>query len=529
MNGYFQIITDDKGTSIRLIPPTDGGNAVGIKEVSGYLTKNKIPYDLKTLNNEIVSLSDSERVLFLSPDKIMPVSESCNLYMTPDRMTVTARFFPASEGGRTYNKEDIYSELRLNKVVKGVDDEALDKFIANKQFCTDIIVAKGRPTKEGHDAKIEYHFPTDNKIKPKLLEDGTVDFKNLNVVNHCKAGDLLAELIPEDRGEPGEDVCGNVIKPHDVRRMVLSFGRNIQISEDKRKIYSMVNGHVSYVDGKVFVADVLEVENVDNSTGNLTYEGNIKINGTVCSNFSVKCNGNIEVSGIVEGAELEAGGNIILARGINGMGKGRLKAGGNIVAKFLENCTAESGGYIETDSILHSNVQAKTEINVMSKKGFITGGSVTATNCIRVKTLGSPMGALTEVSVGVDPIVINHYHELTEEIETLQKNLKISIPVLDASKKKLASGVKFLPEQIKQLQTLALQVKENQEKLNSDVMELEGIKEVMDSGTRSSIEVFGEVYAGTKVTISDSGMIIKDSFKYCRFTKEQGTVKIGPL
>lgn len=528
MNGYFQIIADDMGVKVKLVPPTDNGKPLGIKELTSYLTREKIPFDLKSLNSELESLKE-EKIVFLSPDKIMPISESSMIVVSPDRMTVTARFYPASSNGRAYVKDDVLSDLRINKVTYGIDDAVIDDYIANKQYCTDYIIAKGTPTREGKDAFITYYFPTDNKIKPTLKEDGSVDFFNLNILNHVKAGDVLAVLTPEDRGEPGNDVLGNVIKPHDVKRTTLSFGLNIELSEDRKTITSKVNGHVSLVNGKVFVADVLEVENVDNSTGNIEYEGNVKINGNVCSNFSVKAKGNVEVKGIVEGALIESGSNIILARGINGMGKGVLKADGNIVAKFLENCKAEAGGYIETESILHSKVQARTEVTVVGKKGFITGGSVTATNGIKVKTLGSAMGALTEVSVGVDPLVINRYADLNKEIQEAQKNLKVMLPVLDATKQKLAAGVKLLPEQVKKVQELAVSVKALQTKITDNIKEMETLKEVMDGGSQSYIEVTGEVYAGTNITISDVSMIVKSSWSYCRFVREKGVVTMKPL
>ena len=47
-----------------------------------------------------------------------------------------------------------------------------------------------------------------------------------------------------------------------------------------------------------------------------------------------------------------------------GMGKGKLQAGGNIIAKFLENVEASAGGYVQTESILHSNVSAEKYIDV---------------------------------------------------------------------------------------------------------------------------------------------------------------------
>ena len=38
-----------------------------------------------------------------------------------------------------------------------------------------------------------------------------------------KAGDVLAVLTPEDRGDPGLDLMGNVIKPRDVKKLRLKF------------------------------------------------------------------------------------------------------------------------------------------------------------------------------------------------------------------------------------------------------------------------------------------------------------------
>ena len=529
MNGYFKLLSDDSGTKIKIFAPTDGGEIVSIKECISYLQHQNIPFDIKALNDSIANLKEGETSLFLTPNKIMPVAESSFVIVSADKMTATVRFYPASNGGREYVADDVYSDLRVNKVVNGYDEAAIAEYIGNKKYCTDYILAKGKAPREGKDASIEYKFPTDNKIRPTLNEDGSVDFFNLNVVNHCKAGDVLAVLTPEDRGDPGLDLMGNVIKPRDVRRHVLQYGLNIDINEDRTILTSKVNGHVSLVGGKVFVADVLEVENVDNSTGNLTYEGNIKINGNVCSNFKVTCNGNIEVKGAVEGAVLEAGGNIILSRGMNGVGKGLIKAGGNVIAKYLENCTVEAGGYVETEAIMHSTVQAKTEVNVVSRKGFISGSKVAATNCIRVKTLGTAMGSDTDVTVGIDPAVTNRYAELSKELTEVQKQLKVMLPVLDASKKKIETGVKLGPEQIKQLQALAINVKKLQETATEDAKELEMLKETMDEGVSAKVEVSGEVFAGTKITISDATMIVKNPFKYCRFTKENGSVKMGPL
>ena len=526
MNPYFQVIINDSGTFLKLIPGDSG--LPSIQEAMNYLDAKKVPYDVGVLG-AFFKQGDPEKLIPLSKNRIYAVPEGSIIRISEDKMTATARFYPASTGGKSISKEDIYSECRLAKVVYGIDDKVIDQFLADKKYATDYIIAKGTPVVEGTDASIEYHFNTNNKVRPTLNEDGTVDFFNLNLVNHCTEGMVLATLHPEVRGTAGTDVFGTILKPRDVRRASLQFGLNIELSEDKCTITSKVNGHVNLVGNKVFVSDVMQVNNVDNSTGNIEYQGNVLVEGDVNSNFSIRTSGDVEVRGVVEGAYIEAGGNIILVRGINGMGKGTLKAGGNIISKYMENCIADAGGYIETNSILHSKVHAGTEINVMSHKGFITGGEVVANNRIRVKTLGSHMGADTRVTVGVDPAVIGRMGALNKEIQELQKNLKSMLPVLDATKKKLAAGVKMTPDQVKQIQALAANVKSSQERLIADNTELENLKAKMEEGSNASVDVTGEVFQGVVIAISDVSMIIKDTVRYCRFVKDKGDVRIAGL
>ena len=39
----------------------------------------------------------------------------------------------------------------------------------------------------------------------------------------------------------------------------------------------------------------------------------------------------------------------------------------------------------------------------------------------------------------------------------------------------------------------------------------------------------GEVYPGTIIAISDLSMIVKSTYKYCRFVVEKGDVKMAAL
>ncbi len=527
MNGYFQIVQKAQKISIRVYPPTDGGEPVRREEIVEYLSLKNITYEPKDLMNAMIAQEVTD-VDTLVPFKFAD-GEFARVSVSPDNMTVIMRMIPPYEGGATMNKNDMISELKARGVISGINEAAINDFLQNRQYCTDIVAAEGTPPVQGSDASIEYFFNTDPRVRPTLNEDGSVDFFHLNTINNVKEGALLATLTPAVFGKPGENVKGERIKPRDVRPAILKFGRNIRQSEDKCNIYSEVSGHVSLVDGKVFVSNILEVENVDNSVGNIEYEGSVTVNGNVCENFAIKASGNIEVRGVVEGATLEAGENITIARGMNGMHKGVLKAGGNIISKFIENATATAEGYIDSESIIHSNVVAGTEIHAVGKRGFISGGRACATVSVSVKNLGSQMGTDTVIEVGMDATVKQTVVALQKEITELNKQLNTIKPVLEGARMKLQSGVKMLPDQIQQIQQLATVSKNQTARLNECMQELEQYQTVLDSETQGQVIVTGDVYPGVKICIGDVSMVVKSPMKYCRFIKEAGDVKMAAI
>ena len=54
------------------------------------------------------------------------------------------------------------------------------------------------------------------------------------------------------------------------------------------------------------------------------------------------------------------------------------------------------------------------------------------------------------------------------------------------------------------------------------------IKAATDN-SKATVEVTGEVYPGTIIAISDLSMIVKSTYKYCRFVVEKGDVKMAAL
>ena len=527
MNGYFQLVTTQQGTGIRVYAPTDGGEPLQVEEALKYLDFRKIEYDIVSVNNAVKN-ADGQVVLFTA-SQLRPERESYRFDISDDRMQATAFFYAPSEGAELMTPEELLKDLIFKKIRFGIQKENIEAFFARREYCTPIVVAQGQPPRQGKDAVVEYHFSTDLHARPTMKEDGSVDYFHLNLINHCHQGDLLATLTPADPGEAGQSVYGETTRPRAVKILNLHYGKNVTLSEDKLSISAAVDGHVSLQDGKVVVSNVLNIENVDVSTGNIEYDGSVEVSGDVAANFSIKAGGNILVKGNVEGAQLEAGADVILERGINGMGRGTVHAGGNVVTKFIENARVSAGGSVTAESMIHAEVESGTEIHVEGKKGFIAGGHAVAAEKIVARTLGSEMGASTQIDVGVDPQTKNRLRDLQKDVVTAKKTLDTIKPTLDSITQKLKSGVKLTPDQVKYAQQLIELNKKLSAEINDKMIIVTELQNKLSEAHKAEVVVMENAYPGTTVSIGELSMVIKKPVKYSRFVVRDGDVKLAPI
>lgn len=524
-NGYFQLVNDANGYGVKLYQPKDGGEPIRIGELVEYLDGLKIGYDRTRLEMMLMDEEAEDAVYHLGSQTCPEYPETYQLEISENNMTVTARFIPASITGSRITFDDFLKDLRFGNITHGINTEALqDHFQSPGIYGTDIIIAKGKEPRHGKDAVIEYYFNTEQHRPPVQKPDGSVDYFNLSMINQCQKGDLLATIIPEDRGEPGYDVYGKPILPREVKKETLKFGRNIDLSEDRLSIRSAVDGHVSLVDDKVFVSDVYVVENVDVSTGNLNFEGSIQVNGDVMANFEVKAGGNIIVNGLVEGAKIFAGGNIIIAKGVNGMSKGYLKAGGDIMAKFLENARVVAGGFVESEAILHSKVSAGTEVRVEGRKGIIVGGYVQAGQKVSAKVIGASMGAATILETGVNPLLKTQYTRMQKLVADQEKTIKNAEVILATFKEKIKKGIQFNESQVKYMKSVAKLVEDKTAEMRQMTDRMEKMRAMMETQKLSEIIVNNEIYPSTTLIIGDASKTIQTSYHFCKFVREQGEI-----
>lgn len=529
-NGYVTLEQKDDGLYMNIIPPKNGGVNASMDDIMFILDKKKVMgANLVAIKNAI-NKGSNESVKLNSGNAIFSTSEWMDVSVSPDGLIAVARFFPPFVGGSKFTHDEIVSELSGKNIVFGIDEKHINDFLLEREYGKKYILAIGRKPIEGTDAKITYNFETGKKPMPKIKEDGSVDFYDLDSISHVKAGDVVATLTREIPGRPGRDVYGTDINPRKVEKAHFKYDRNLKVSEDGLSLITEVSGHVTLEGDKVFVSNTFEVPgDVGFGTGNIEYDGNVMVKGNVTSGFTINATGDIEVRGIVESASLIAGGNIILGRGMQGGFQGVLKAGKSIVAKFIENVNeVEAEEKIEVGAILHSNVTCNGDIIAEGRKGLIVGGKVIACRLISAKYVGSEMGTSTSITVGVDPSVKIEAEELKHKIKELNDEKEKVSTVVALFEKKLATE-----DLDKAKKEMFIRTKAGMTKITEELKECmdryNEIVERIDQSESAIIKVYGTTHYGVKINVGGCEMYIKEDEQHCGYIKQGADVRRSPL
>ena len=528
INSYFKVIDGESSVSVKYFPPEGDGERLDIDEVSSFLEKVGVKdYDLVKLNALISGDEAAEEVI--SNEGCYRFNEVISIKVTTDRMFAIGRFYPPSKNGSRMSRSEIISTIENSKIIFGIDESAIDAFIEKPEYCKNIIIARGTKPVDGSDAYITYNFQTDRSARPQLNEDGTVDFHHLNNISNIKKGDVLAVLTKEDPGIPGTDVLGMMASPKKVKRLTLKHGNGISLTEDGLKLIALVDGHATLEKDRVFVSDNYDVPaDVDNSTGDINYSGSVTIKGNVRTGFAVEADGDIEVFGVVEGCKLRSGGNIILHRGIQGMGKSDISAKGNLISKFIEGADVNVAGYVETDTIINSNVTARGEIYVRGRNASLIGGTVRSTTLIEAANIGSAMGAATNVEVGTDPAIRDKVRKLNADIEEKQKENEKMSRLLAVMRKKRDMGV-LEEEKLPMLAQLTKSIVLNDSEIKTKKSEIDSYEKLLEENTNAKIRVTKAIYPGTKVTVAGDYILIHKEIIHSEFKRVKNEIRVLPL
>lgn len=344
---------------------------------------------------------------------------SFELEIAPDAMSAWVALTPA-QGGTAVTTEDLYAALDEAGVVFGIDKPAL-KTACDNASGGRVAVATGIPPQSGADARFEMLIADSRDRAPKVNAQGLVDFRELGAIPLVEAGQALMRRIPSTAGLEGRNIRGEILQPlpgHDVAFADHMVGACVA-DDDPNLLRAVFNGQPVYTGNAVTVEQVVHVKNVSVASGNISFDGTVHVDGEVLPGMKVHATGDIIVTGTVDNGDLDAGGNVQVAGGI--IAHATVKAGGSVSARFVENSSIYAGTTIAIDDMaLQSDLQAMNQIMIgikSAKRGRLVGGSARAMMLIRTPLLGAANSGVTNVLVGVNPVLEAKYQELLLRIE----------------------------------------------------------------------------------------------------------------
>lgn len=356
------------------------------------------------------------------------LKEMFHLNVAKDRLTAELCYNDSYDIGEkeiNITANSLLEFLKESKISFGIKEDALNQ-IANN-FSIDLfplIVAEGFDSKDGVNGKLEYKLELDTEVD---RSEGW-DFREVMRIPTVQAGKKLAKIIAPSKGENGKNVHGKEILPRPGKPIVMRPGKNVKLNEDDQTFYATAEGQVNFGTRAINVFTVYEVfEDISMKTGNVNFSGTVVIRGDVPTGFTVKATGDIKIFGLVEAATIDAGGSVFISEGIAGLTEGMVTAGEDVNIGYINQGIVKAGNNITVEnSILHSECSAGQDI--VSQRGNIIGGVLSAGRTINAKDIGNRMNTLTHISFGVDKKVQDEQTTLEKEKESLTDNLrKLSI------------------------------------------------------------------------------------------------------
>lgn len=485
--------------------------------------------------NQNIELTAKEEVVDenkVMEEEILP--PQIDLKIASDNMVAYAKV-KLNNPNQEVTIDDIKQALQNTGVVYGICEEDIKKYCESRTFFTDVAAARGTPPVDGENGTLEYHFKTDDSVNLIEKEDGKIDYRELGLVKNVSEGDVLVTAHPPKEGVDGITIFGQRVPYIKGAVPPLQNGENTVISEDGMQILAGIDGCVELRGQSVVVNDVFTVKgDVDTSIGNIDCLGSVVIHGDVREGFIVKAKKDIVIKGMIEGATIISGGKVTISNGMNGMGKGKITAEGDVISKYFENATIESGGDIYSDVIMNSKTIAKGSVILKGGKSSIIGGKCEVGKMLYAGFIGSEFNTATTITVNSDELkeLLSPANNNTNKIEEIQDK----IAHLDFKQNELQDSMKSLTMQMATDKSAKSELKKVMHEKNIVAGEITKLEQDLEELKNSSSKLYEYkvvatkmCYTGTRINIGYVYMNIDTDYSNSKFYAEGHTIQVGPV
>lgn len=427
---------------------------------------------------------------------------------------------------RRFSVEELRALLKENGIVYGIREKALEELAQGKQNYEETLVAAGTFAKDGRDGFFEYHFNPQPETRPIILPDGSVDYNVLGKIELVENGQLLVTYHAALPAVNGRDVLGNTMEAYEGKGLPPLQCKRCELDESGCHYYAKTEGNVT-VEGRCLVVTPIYVidGNLDAATGDVDFRGDVLVQGNVFAGVTVKTTGNITVTGHVETANLFAGKDVILKNGMQGSGKSMIRAGGSVMARFLEQTQVFAGNEINTGAMLNCEVESGQNVVIAGNRGTIIGGTVTAVEQISAASIGNRAGVTTQLVIGLDCEFKEKMAEIDRLMKEYDENLTDAVRTLERITYQLRTQ-RATPELNQQKMEQMRRKIQYQMKLKETATERERLIDINGRSADGKIIVGGLANVGCVIIINGVREVLHSEYRDVTFKKSRKEIRI---
>ena len=115
--------------------------------------------------------------------------------------------YPGTGEEITYN--DVMHKILSEGIKINIDRDKIKSIVKNKVVAEKEVIARGTEPQFGVEAQVILEVDTEVTQEPLIMDDGSVDFRQVNLLKTVEKDQLLAVKIPPAKGVDGIDVFGN--------------------------------------------------------------------------------------------------------------------------------------------------------------------------------------------------------------------------------------------------------------------------------------------------------------------------------
>jgi len=385
------------------------------------------------------------------------------VWVAPDRASATV-VVPEDVDAEALTIPSLASALVDAGVVVG--DEVRDRLerliaeCASDPGAREVVVAEAQPATAGADARIEWVAGYDPDGPGRDMEYAAVS-----------VGDPIATLVPPTDGLCGTDVTGEAVPASPGATRPIHVDADSLDVDETGVMTATVDGVVLADAGGIRIVPLrLIAGDVDETTGDVDFEGCVHIRKDLRDGRTVKSRDGLWIDGTIGAAAIVAGGDLVI--------------GGDAI-----DCEMIVGGALRCE------------------EGRIAGGPVTVAGPVMVHTLGIDGDDGTLLVLGAAPIASPRMQRLEQLVEKLSGRLEQDETELETLSKRRDELDHSETERLTEIEFEAAELRE---KLDACRGERDGLRAGTNARFSVDLSVSACVHAGVSIQVGDSVMRVAE-------------------